>query len=619
LITEYSGARLASGSTITDTGILEFPQSVKMVAFSHANADLTQIGITKYDFEFGDSSLVVRVNNLESGLNYNKIGVISEQTERTYSVERFYSERATNREKYASAESKTLYVSSINGSDSNDGLSQITPLATVNAAALLLNNGDALLIEKGSVFKTSQRISNKNGLLIDVYGDHSVDNPLFSNFYNVPSVEIEKVAGYNNIYKINRNYAQSVGNRSVIQVFVDGNRCGWWVNYTAITTTADALLYLENNPNNAAWCSCYDNGGWASGWNAGKYIVYFSLSDSPLNHTIEITSEITTAFVLDNCNDIDCRHVTSEGNSSTDGWGIPSGYFEDVKNVNFARHGFLFSDVKMLNCAAISLSGANGYHFHSIWENKKYNDLIFVGCKAIGKHGLSGTGFAGHKTDALASDIVYNNLIITDCYCEGMNSVVSSAGAFRRIIENLVIKDVTSLGYGTNTVINGVVGTLKQTGEKKALIAPPLIGTECILRDCKLKVTSVDGGSYLLYTDSMDQFGTLNIIRCAIMTDVIQNVQTGYFKDRYIFANAVVNVKDSVIANNNKDEKLIYEVRVTSIPRFENSVMFGISNNAVSSELIDTIFEPSVNFITKPEYLMRWMYTSGNTICLMRY
>lgn len=63
------------------------------------------------------------------------------------------------------------YVSSVNGNDENDGLSPKTALKSLNGASKLsLKSGDALLLERGSVFRLTSTFNLKSGITYAAYG-----------------------------------------------------------------------------------------------------------------------------------------------------------------------------------------------------------------------------------------------------------------------------------------------------------------------------------------------------------------------------------------------------------------------------------------------------------------
>lgn len=70
----------------------------------------------------------------------------------------------------------TYYISSKNGNDNNDGLSPKTPWATADAIstnAWQMKEGDAILFERGCVYRPSTQIFCKSGLTYGAYGEGS--------------------------------------------------------------------------------------------------------------------------------------------------------------------------------------------------------------------------------------------------------------------------------------------------------------------------------------------------------------------------------------------------------------------------------------------------------------
>lgn len=63
------------------------------------------------------------------------------------------------------------YFSSINGNDENDGLSPKTPLKSLTSATKLsLKSGDAVLLERGSIFRLTSSFNLKSGVSYAAYG-----------------------------------------------------------------------------------------------------------------------------------------------------------------------------------------------------------------------------------------------------------------------------------------------------------------------------------------------------------------------------------------------------------------------------------------------------------------
>ena len=74
-------------------------------------------------------------------------------------------------EEIYSIKGKKYYVSSVNGNDSNDGLSKNTPLKSIDAVSgLNLSTGDAVLFECGSVFRLSSSFLAVKGVTYGSYG-----------------------------------------------------------------------------------------------------------------------------------------------------------------------------------------------------------------------------------------------------------------------------------------------------------------------------------------------------------------------------------------------------------------------------------------------------------------
>lgn len=66
--------------------------------------------------------------------------------------------------------SGTTYYVSQKGDDSNDGKSPKTPFATLNSAFALAKAGDAVLLERGSVFRLVNTVTLENGVTYGAYG-----------------------------------------------------------------------------------------------------------------------------------------------------------------------------------------------------------------------------------------------------------------------------------------------------------------------------------------------------------------------------------------------------------------------------------------------------------------
>lgn len=99
----------------------------------------------------------------------------------------------------------TYYISSKNGNDDNDGLTPETAWATADAISInawQMKEGDAILFERGSIFRPSTQIFCKSGMTYGAYGEG--DKPVIYG-----SVENYSKAGYwqpskkENVWKLN--------------------------------------------------------------------------------------------------------------------------------------------------------------------------------------------------------------------------------------------------------------------------------------------------------------------------------------------------------------------------------------------------------------------------------
>ena len=158
----------------------------------------------------------------------NVISVNSDNSfvdEDIYTVGKFYADRNEMRRKYITTTSKTIYLSQLNGNDSNNGLTEATAIATFAKANTLIVNGDTLLIERGSVFTTPTNfdayeipadVISASGIKVDCYGDIEKAKPLFLNMLTVPSTSWQAVSGYPNVYKFTKRLgANRVGSTSI--------------------------------------------------------------------------------------------------------------------------------------------------------------------------------------------------------------------------------------------------------------------------------------------------------------------------------------------------------------------------------------------------------------------
>lgn len=516
---------------------------------------------------------------------------------------KFYGERALAHSKYLTSESKTVYVDTVEGDDSNSGLSQNTPIQSLTKANEILYDGDTLLIKRGSKFISKQTI-NKNGIIIDCYGDSTQEKPISYNLIDITeSSSIEKVEGYNNIYRIAWENDGALGSdRAGIQVFIDGMACGDWTIYTGynpsnydIITQDGAMQYLDANVNNAAWCDAYLDGGFSKGWSAGTNYIYFAVSFDPTNqailnsHKIQITRCVGQLIEFLGV-DIDLRNFIWQTicfNVVT-----PCRYNENVDLYNFVRHGFHYTNSWFMNCKTDVLEGI-GKHYHYQPKNDQtfYEEIIIVGCKAISRRkDRQGELFDGHGTNTSQPVLTYNRAFVINCYVENLLFVIDAPNVANIYIKNMTLKNCASIGViRKNTIIDGVFGSLYPTGSKQSIITPPLEGDNGILKNVHLQITSDKGGIFFMYdVDSGKRYGNLLLQNaCILIRKLSENEPTYELATTFAFWNGNSNFKFKSCTFGCKHDSGVKEnfaresdnITNFSLMQFEDCVIAGITNN----------------------------------------
>jgi len=552
-----------------------------------------------FEYKTGGGNIMKKNFKFDKTLNSTNIPINNFYTEANFVEERFNSFT-----RLKTSTNKILYVSTLTGNDSNNGLSRNAPLLSINQANTLAEDYDSIIIERGSLFTTQQTVSKK--IQIDSYGDITKDKPLFSNFKTVDTTTISNIAdvseittlnkayklnGYTNVYVIKHTYPASVANRSVIQTFMNGSRLGWWNTYTDYPSST-ALTTLETNASTGdMFCNAY-NGSFGNAITAGDYYIYFSTTNTVQSSLIEITDLFQQNLIFTS-NYIDCRGIAWRGNASTDGCNIPNGFYENVENRDFPRHGFLFNSVKMLSCTAISKSGANGFYFHSLFAELSLPSIAFIKCKSIGKNGFGGDAIAGHTTSGALSDYPYDAMYVSDFYAEGINSVIRNAGAKRAFWDNVTIKDCETVGNFDNVTATNVSGNclFTKTGSEQYIFRRPTANNTGYLYNAKIDIVDSIGRTiYLLSDASVTNWGTFIVDSFNIR--VLQKQSNRYlFNCTNIASVAKVTFKNGILfAKNllNSDTVSYLNGIQTGFAEkginLENVKLFAVKNN-LSSEL----------------------------------
>ena len=555
----------------------------------------------------------------------------------------FFYLRDNQRKKYVTSLSKTYYVSTVNGLDTNDGLSDSTPLKTLNKADELMTDGDTVLIERGSIFNTEVQVLSKEGIRVDCYGDMSKDKPLFLNLQTIPTVSISdissvndiesldklyKLRGYSNIYVLKHHYGSGSKARFVCQVFLDGKRNGWWLDAQK-KSSSDAMDWLENNPGSSYWFSGYDS----ESWGEGDYYIYLSTTDIA-GKIVEITHEVTEIGKKGQKLQItqyasDIRNIVFRGGDSTDGTVIPNGFYEGVESLDFGRHGFLFNRSAaphthmMLNCRAVSRSGANGEYYHHMYYNYHYYGelLAFIGCEAIGRHEYLGTAFAGHGTSSVTG-MPFDAMYLYDCYCEGVNVVVGANGAQMNYLRNIRVKEVGHICIRTQGLhAVGIFGTLypPQNNWNEPVFAEP-IGYN-VLKNIRIR-SRTGMGTLLIYKDSANKDAGKVVFENATIIVESEGKQAPVYKFGATLFRLADNISvvfnRSFVAVDNGLEttsSMLWDNETTPDIEFIDSELYGIKDNRLHSDDKNSYFYESMDGIfSKINNLTKLSYVEDNCI-----
>lgn len=106
---------------------------------------------------------------------------------------------------------KKYYVSSANGSDSNDGLSPETPFKTLDkVSSTMLYAGDGVFLERNSIFRLTSSFSCKSGVTYGAYG--SGNKPaIYGSVMNFAKNYLWSPSSIKNVWEINFPFNGDVG------------------------------------------------------------------------------------------------------------------------------------------------------------------------------------------------------------------------------------------------------------------------------------------------------------------------------------------------------------------------------------------------------------------------
>lgn len=647
----FKGGNIPVGTPVTDKVYWE--ETAKGVDTTKIDLNQAEININKQDVQAlkaKDLSTDLKISELESkynnvqsrGKEFPNVALAMAENPRpanyvsftvrgsgSTSVDGYYVYLSTETGGYKrlqelpaiSVNIKEIYVDAVSGLETNDGLTINTPVRTLTKMAALIQDGYSIYFKRGSVFRDENVTiaSGYNFLKVRAYGNG--ERPCFDNFLPISNANIEKVAGYNNVYRIPRYYASSVANRTVLTVYVDGSRCGWFGDTYTIADQNTALAFLEANPGNAHW---FSGGRHTTGWAAGNYYMYFSLSDSPANHLIEIQGALSQVLDI-KATDVDIMDVNWRGPVSTDGVALASGNYENVNVLDFARHGCLFNSVRMKNCWAISRSGATGYFFHYITNKLSEKDLVFIDCGAISKLGRGGNGITGHLSTSPLSNYPYEKITINNFYCEGLENMGNGGSSTKRQeIENVKLVNCQNVFLPVNGYMKNVRGNLSGASAAVLPFGSDLINSEVT----DIKVSIERDRSTICLINSQQASWVVGQIKVTDYEFVLVNKGSGSPLDLPLFnithtAQSINFDKGIVAVKNVRGNKILPAGVTKSFINITNSHLIGVDNLGTIGSLSNTVFLPSYRDIynsdTVGDYIKEKLYALSRSSIRMCY
>lgn len=172
------------------------------------------------------------------------------------------------------------YVDSLAGSDSNDGFSPTSPLATLAGVTAKVRAGDTIWLRRGGQWRETLA-PGKIGVIVDAYG--SGKRPIVSGLDVVSTFLIEASGP---AYTFTVDLPAGTVARSYAGVFEDGKRLKeYHISADGITDNAGVIAAVQANPGSFGFLSWSTNPtpGNPGGWTAGvkTYIVHASDSGNP--------------------------------------------------------------------------------------------------------------------------------------------------------------------------------------------------------------------------------------------------------------------------------------------------------------------------------------------------
>ena len=252
-----------------------------------------------------------------------------------------------------------LFISSINGDDSFDGLSRNSPKATLPAISPLIEDGVSVFLERGSHWNgpdSDLRIQNAN-VTVKTYG--AGEKPIITGAEVCDT--ITKTGGYTNIYQSTHNFGNGIADLTYgrMMIFEDG----------VVLQPRESMAEVDANEGTYF----YDTSTYPDNYDNGSYAVYFHPTGST-----NPTSDGKTYFVNKYAG------LRTVGTNSALGLTI-----EDVVQAyTWGATQFLLESDNVTARRCISLyGGKHNFHFG--------NNNLSEDCIAYGAQDLKNVDFGG--------------------------------------------------------------------------------------------------------------------------------------------------------------------------------------------------------------------------------
>ena len=150
----------------------KYKETYRLRMWIDENSDLS-------DEKYAGATFGLSINVYSNG----KVSLKTKDEIEDLAISKINSIRNTKNTDISKRTGNIYYVSSIDGNDSNDGLSEATAVKSLSAASkLITGSGDTVLFKRGGTYSGQMTIS-KSDVLIGSYGDTSLPKPVIDGSY----------------------------------------------------------------------------------------------------------------------------------------------------------------------------------------------------------------------------------------------------------------------------------------------------------------------------------------------------------------------------------------------------------------------------------------------------